>query len=141
MNRETEVEVEDEQTFLERQLTLMQQASNVKDARLSPINISKGGTPDSKRSSLGLPSSLGNTPRGQMVSSQLISGMSHPKLNIIYNVPILIFTRIFSMTQGDSQSSERVLANFFNSLLNKKTGGSPSAPNSLNGNSNSDIFS
>lgn len=38
----------------------------------------------------------------------------------------------FFTLQGDT-SSERVLANFFNSLLSKKTGGSPSAPNSLNG--------
>lgn len=60
MNRETEVEVEDEQSFLERQLTIIQQQSNVKDPRLSPINLSKGSTPD-KRSSLGIPSGLANT--------------------------------------------------------------------------------
>ncbi|ODN05319.1 Cytoplasmic dynein 1 light intermediate chain 2 [Orchesella cincta] len=105
VNREAEVEVEDEQSFLERQLTLLQQqAANPKDARLSPnLNISKGSTPGDKRSSLGLPSTLNTTPK-----------------------------------KGDSTSSERVLANFFNSLLSKKTGGSPSAPNSLNDASRSD---
>jgi len=62
VNREAEVEVEDEQRFLERQLQILQQQSTSgKDARIpSGGNMSKPGTPDPKR----LPSPLpGATPK------------------------------------------------------------------------------
>ncbi|CAG7824637.1 unnamed protein product [Allacma fusca] len=95
VNREPEVEVEDEQKFLERQQVLLQ-SSNLKDPRLSPGVLSEK------------PGAQNRPGIGKGIGS---------------NSPIK--TPIKGET---ASSSERVLANFFNSLLNKK-GASSSSPN------------
>jgi len=88
-----EIEVEDEQSYLERQLlTIQQQTLNPRGANLTPSPHGKGGQV-----------------RGQSVS------------------PLTPGSAGGNKKPGDSNPSDRVLANFFNSLLSRKSAGSPKA--------------
>jgi dynein light intermediate chain 1 len=100
VSREVEVEVVDEQSFLERQLgTIQQQALNPRNPGLTPSPYNHQG----KQS----------TPRTPNVSP--LPGITPKK-------------------SGDAANpSDRVLANFFNSLLSRKSGSSPGSPNKSSG--------
>lgn len=101
-NREVEVQTEDEQQFLARQQQLLQQGQTAQPRSVSPMRTPTGG-----KSSPRPPSTGGQGSPNKKLQSEI-------KLN------------------PGTPSGEGVLANFFNSLLHKKSGQvTPSGPNSL----------
>ncbi|XP_063239700.1 cytoplasmic dynein 1 light intermediate chain 2 [Bacillus rossius redtenbacheri] len=105
--RETEVQAEDEQAFLGRQLQLLQQGPPSGARQDSPMRSPAGVQKTPDRRATGSPGV-----QGQLGSPKKIDGAK----------------------PGVGGSGEGVLANFFNSLLNKKTGaGAPlKSPAELN---------
>lgn len=101
VTRESETQAEDEQSFLTKQLQLMQQGSPSLRQDSSPMRTPAGVQKTGDRRSSGSPGV-----QGQLGSPKKIDG-SKP---------------------GVTGSGEGVLANFFNSLLHKKTGTGSPAP-------------
>lgn len=102
VNRETEILAEDEQAFLTRQQQIL---------------LSGTGLPST------LPGRVGESPmRSSSLGKSTVRSPAPPGMQGSPNKK-LDSTKIVSTPGG-----EGVLANFFNSLLHKKTGGSPSSP-------------
>lgn len=120
-NREVEVVTEDEQTFLLRQLQLLQQGQ-------------QGGQGNRPTSPARTPSAVVKTPsrssgagQGSPVSHHYC--FDHHCFDYFWWFHLSFFFQSKGLPPG-APSGEGVLANFFNSLLHKKSG-SPSGPNSL----------
>nr|CAD7596407.1 unnamed protein product [Timema genevievae] len=96
VTRESETQAEDEQAFLTRQLQLLQQGTPSNLRQESPMRSPAGVQKTADRRQSGSPGVQGQ--------------LSSPK-------------KIDSTKPGGPGSGEGVLANFFNSLLHKKTGG------------------
>lgn len=124
-NREAEVVTEDEQAFLIRQQQLLQQSQQGgQQARsVSPMRTPQSGGKSAIRTPGGGQGSPNKTVRKKLLVSM--------KESLIKN-KIIVLQIDTRLTQG-APAGEGVLANFFNSLLHKKSGspGTPSGPNSL----------
>nr|CAD7255984.1 unnamed protein product [Timema shepardi] len=96
VTRESETQAEDEQAFLTRQLQLLQQGTPSNMRQESPMRSPAGVQKTADRRQSGSPGVQGQ--------------LSSPK-------------KIDTTKPGGPGSGEGVLANFFNSLLHKKTGG------------------
>lgn len=117
-----ELQAEDEQSFLSRQLNQLQ-AGRPDAMRVSP-GVQK--TPDRRvAGSPGIQANL-STLSATKKPDGYVTEAFHPsflKKKIPRNLKIIFFN--FRMKSGVSGSGEGVLANFFNSLLHKKNPGSP----------------
>lgn len=103
-NRENEVQTEDEQSFLSRQLQILQQNQQGGQGQQQTRSVSPMRTPQSAGKTSPRTPSSGGSPNKKI----------DPKI-----------------TATGTPSGEGVLANFFNSLLHKKSERTPGGPNSL----------
>ncbi|KAJ8866124.1 hypothetical protein PR048_033648 [Dryococelus australis] len=99
VTRETEVQAEDEQAFLMRQIQILQQGPPTNVRQDSPMRSPAGVQKTADRRATGSPG----------VQGQLSS-------------PKKVHIKIDGTKPGVGGTGEGVLANFFNSLLNKKSG-------------------
>merc|ERR1711976_93895 len=104
-NRDVEVTAEDEQQFLLRQQQYLQQGNP------PSVGPSMSGSP--------LPTSIQKTPDRNKVGSPGVGGSPRKDSRL---------EQAGVGPGGANSSSEGVLANFFNSLLSKKTAGQPGTP-------------
>lgn len=119
-NREAEVQTEDEQAFLARQQEILKQGGQVRGE--SPLR-SQGGSSGGNKSGPRTPGSTGQS------SPKKVSTHTHTAtytlLHISTSRPLQIDPKL---TPSATPGNEGVLANFFNSLLHKKTGGPAGGP-------------
>lgn len=116
-NRETEVQTEDEQAFLARQQEILKQGGQVRGE--SPLR-SQGGSAGGNKSGPRTPGSTGQSSPKKVSQHTHCAEFHNPS----YSFRFQIDPKLTPATPGN----EGVLANFFNSLLHKKTGGPAGGP-------------